>query len=108
MSDQLNVEILSDGSVQSKVPARIGLLGNPSDGYGGRVLAFSVSNFHAIVKLQPSTKLQFLPNPESDSDSFLDIQSFQKHIKGSSRLPYKYQPIFDKRRSFIEVLRSIL
>lgn len=38
-----------DGSVVSLCFARIGLLGNPSDGYGGSVIGFSLANFAAEV-----------------------------------------------------------
>lgn len=36
-------------SAQARALPRIGLLGNPSDGYGGRVLAFTFGNFSARV-----------------------------------------------------------
>ena len=36
------------------VPARAGILGNPSDGYGGRTLAITVDHFAATVTLTPS------------------------------------------------------
>lgn len=38
-----------DGSVVSRCCARIGLLGNPSDGYGGAVIGLSLANFAAEV-----------------------------------------------------------
>lgn len=34
---------------QVRVPARIGLLGNPSDGFGGRVIAATIDDFAATV-----------------------------------------------------------
>ena len=37
------------GWVTSRVYARIGLLGNPSDGYGGKTIALSIDNFWAEV-----------------------------------------------------------
>ena len=33
------------GEVVSEAYARVGLLGNPSDGFGGKTLAFTVDNF---------------------------------------------------------------
>jgi glucuronokinase len=36
------------------VPSRAGLAGNPSDGYGGRALAVTISNFEAWVEIEPS------------------------------------------------------
>ncbi|MEM7288299.1 MAG: hypothetical protein AAF480_18270 [Actinomycetota bacterium] len=37
-----------------RVPARIGLLGNPSDGYGGRVIAATIDDFAATVVAEPA------------------------------------------------------
>src|SRR5258708_19715499 len=38
--------------------ARAGFLGNPSDGYFGKTIAFSVRNFRARVLLYPSARLE--------------------------------------------------
>lgn len=35
--------------IVSRVFARIGLLGNPSDGYFGKTIAFSLANYYAEV-----------------------------------------------------------
>jgi len=40
------------------VPSRVGLLGNPSDGYGGRTVALAVDEFSATVTLEPSDVLE--------------------------------------------------
>lgn len=42
--------------------ARAGLLGNPSDGYFGKTIAFSMSNFRARVLLYPSARLEIRPS----------------------------------------------
>lgn len=39
--------------VEVRVPARVGLVGNPSDGYGGAVLAAIVDRFAATVSVTP-------------------------------------------------------
>ena len=39
--------------------ARVGLLGNPSDGYGGRVVAMTVPNLLATVSLSPADAWDF-------------------------------------------------
>lgn len=44
--------------VESRAYARAGLLGNPSDGYFGKILAISVRNFWADVFLQESQDIQ--------------------------------------------------
>ena len=36
--------------LRSRVHARIGLLGNPSDGFNGSCISFSLANFHAEVR----------------------------------------------------------
>lgn len=41
--------------------ARAGLLGNPSDGYFGKTIAFLVRNFRARVLLYPSARLEIRP-----------------------------------------------
>ncbi|HYV56723.1 MAG TPA: hypothetical protein VE911_04220, partial [Candidatus Nitrosopolaris sp.] len=41
-------------SVTATAYARAGLLGNPSDIYGGRVLAFTFRNFSARVRVDPA------------------------------------------------------
>jgi len=38
--------------------ARAGLLGNPSDGYFGKTIAFAISNFRARVLMYPSGRLE--------------------------------------------------
>ena len=38
--------------------ARAGFLGNPSDGYFGKTISFSVRNFRARVLIYPSARLE--------------------------------------------------
>src|SRR5215471_1195372 len=42
--------------------ARAGLLGNPSDGYFGKTLSFTMSNFRARVLIYPSGRLEIKPS----------------------------------------------
>jgi glucuronokinase len=42
--------------------ARAGFLGNPSDGYFGKTIAFAMSNFRARVLLYPSGRLEIKPS----------------------------------------------
>lgn len=46
---------------------RVGLIGNPSDGYYGRTLAFTFDNFRAEVVLYESPELEILPNMKDHS-----------------------------------------
>jgi len=47
--------------VIARVPARAGLVGNPSDGYNGRVLSVGVDNYAAEVELTPSEGVSITP-----------------------------------------------
>lgn len=51
--------------IQHRAPARVGLLGNPSDGYGGRTLALAVNVFGATVELEPldGDGIEVVPEP---------------------------------------------
>ena len=44
--------------IETYAYARAGLLGNPSDGYFGKTIAFLVRNFRARVLLYPSARLE--------------------------------------------------
>ncbi|CAI5948459.1 unnamed protein product [Closterium sp. NIES-65] len=48
-------------SITRRAYARVGLLGNPSDGYNGKTLSFSLANFFAEVTLQPSRTIRIKP-----------------------------------------------
>ncbi len=52
--------------ITHSVPARVGLLGNPSDGYGGRTLALAVPKFTATVELEPADRLEIVPAPADE------------------------------------------
>merc|ERR1711904_543312 len=54
--------------------ARVGLMGNPSDGFHGKTIAFTVSNFWASVELWESERLQLLPHPLYDPSSFSGLE----------------------------------
>ena len=45
---------------QVRVPARIGLLGNPSDGFGGRVIAATIDDFAATVVAEPADRWELV------------------------------------------------
>jgi glucuronokinase len=47
-----------DMMIETYAYARAGLLGNPSDGYYGKTIAFLVRNFRARVLLYPSARLE--------------------------------------------------
>ena len=49
--------------IRCKAFPRAGLVGNPSDGYFGRTIAFTFDNFFAEVVIFPSKELELLPGP---------------------------------------------
>mmetsp|Transcript_8756 Transcript_8756/g.32304 ORF Transcript_8756/g.32304 Transcript_8756/m.32304 type:complete len:342 (-) Transcript_8756:1633-2658(-) len=55
--------------------ARIGLLGNPSDGYNGKTISLLISNFHAEVTLRPHVQVCFEPHPTLDMLQFDTLDS---------------------------------
>ncbi|MEW5901191.1 MAG: GHMP kinase [Acidobacteriota bacterium] len=57
--------------ITTEAYARAGLLGNPSDGYYGKIIAISVKDFSARVSLQESEKIQIKAAPQ-DKDIFRD------------------------------------
>ena len=46
--------------ISHKAYARAGFIGNPSDGYGGKTIAFIVKNFAAQVTLSPAERIEFV------------------------------------------------
>ncbi|XAR51920.1 Glucuronokinase [Bertholletia excelsa] len=57
-------------TIEHKVYARVGLLGNPSDVYNGRTISLSLANFWASVRLWPSEHLVISPHPTHDLVQF--------------------------------------
>lgn len=52
--------------IEHRAYSRVGFLGNPSDVYYGRTLSFTLANFQATVKLEPSEELVIVPHPTHD------------------------------------------
>jgi glucuronokinase len=66
-------------TVETKAYARAGLLGNPSDGYFGKIIAISVKNFEAHVSLTESDTLRIEPTAQ-DVDIYKDNRDFLERI----------------------------
>lgn len=56
--------------VRTRTYARVGLIGNPSDGFHGKTVAVTIQNFWASVELWESERLRLLPHPLYDPNSF--------------------------------------
>ena len=59
---------------------RAALIGNPSDGYFGKTMAFTFSNFQADITLYPSDDLEILPS-RRDKTRFSDPAELVSEIK---------------------------
>lgn len=62
--------------------ARVGIIGNPSDGYGGKCIAAAVSNWHATATLTPtpnSRSVTFLPG-KHDSNEFSSFDELSSTV----------------------------
>ncbi|XP_055369831.1 glucuronokinase with putative uridyl pyrophosphorylase isoform X2 [Betta splendens] len=54
--------------------ARVGLMGNPSDGFNGKTIAMTISNYWAEVTLVESQTLVLVPHPLNDPTEFGSLQ----------------------------------
>lgn len=61
--------------------ARIGLMGNPSDGFGGKTVSFLINNFFASCTIQGSTdnNIHLIPHPVYDPTSFSSLADLNAH-----------------------------
>jgi glucuronokinase len=57
--------------------ARAGFLGNPSDGYFGKTISFSIIDFRARVLLYPSARLEIKPS-KADLPIFENLEDLHK------------------------------
>ncbi len=91
--------------IRTETNARAGLLGNPSDMYGGKTISFLIRNFGARVTLWESPHLALLLHPEHDRTEFEDlwdlVHSVRRHgYYGMQRL------LFATCRRFAEYCRE--
>ena len=86
-------------------PARVGILGNPSDGYGGRTLALAVPRFAATVTLEPADRIEIHPAADDQSLwSSLDdlVETVDHHGYGTG-----VQLLAATVRTFVDVADSV-
>ena len=65
--------------IRTRAYPRAALIGNPSDGYFGKTIAFVFSNYHAGVTLYESPELDLLPSLR-DHSHFESIQHLAKDV----------------------------
>jgi glucuronokinase len=66
--------------------ARVGLIGNPSDGYYGKTISLLISNFFVKLTLIPNhlienSKISFLKNGDSNNDCNLSFDSLNSLVE---------------------------
>ncbi len=67
--------------IENRSYARVGLIGNPSDGYNGKTISCSVSNFWASTTLWESPNLQIELNPSCDPTNFESLGQLHQSTK---------------------------
>jgi len=66
--------------ITTKAYARAGLVGNPSDGYFGKTIAFTFSNFYAEITLYQSPELEIVGN-RMDNSSFSSVKRLVNDVR---------------------------
>ncbi|MEN6625788.1 MAG: GHMP kinase [Candidatus Sumerlaeia bacterium] len=66
--------------IETRAYARAGLVGNPSDGYYGKTISFTFSDFSARVVIYDWPTLEILPC-EQDKDSFENLCELVEDVK---------------------------
>ncbi|XP_064424777.1 glucuronokinase with putative uridyl pyrophosphorylase [Latimeria chalumnae] len=61
-------------AISCRSHARIGIMGNPSDGFCGKTIAMTISNFWAEVTICESKSLVLVPHPLNDPTEFGSLQ----------------------------------
>lgn len=65
--------------VRSRAYARAGLVGNPSDGYFGKTISFTFSDFYAEAVIYESPYIELLPN-RRDQALYKDLDALEQSI----------------------------
>ncbi len=65
--------------IECAVPARVGILANPSDGFGGRTLALAVPQFSATVRLEPAERVEIVPGAD-DQPAWPSVAAMADHV----------------------------
>jgi glucuronokinase len=91
--------------IRYAVPARVGILGNPSDGYEGRTLALAIPQFSAVVTVEEADGVELLPGP-ADHPAWPSVAAMVEHIDlyGYGTGP---QVLAAATRAFIDVAGSL-
>lgn len=67
--------------IRKRVYARVGLVGNPSDGFFGKTISSAIRNFSAEVTLWESPELHLLPHRVYDSTTFPGLSDLVEQVR---------------------------
>lgn len=67
-------------SIRTRAFARAGLVGNPSDGYGGKTIAFVIREFAAEVELEEASRIEIVPN-DRDRLEFASLDALVADVR---------------------------
>ena len=70
-------------TIEKRCYARVGILGNPSDGYAGKTLSSTIENFGATVYMKKNNGIRFEPNPIGDQNEFVGFEEFLSNVKSN-------------------------
>jgi glucuronokinase len=73
------MHLTNENIIRTRAYARAGLVGNPSDGYFGKTISFTFSNFYAEVVMYPSRYLEFLPS-QRDRAIYSNLEAMVENI----------------------------
>ncbi|MBD3420550.1 MAG: GHMP kinase [Chitinivibrionales bacterium] len=65
--------------IRKRAYPRAALIGNPSDGYYGKTIAFTFNNFHAEIILYQTPELEILPN-HRDLSKFSSMEELTRDV----------------------------
>ncbi|MBD3184482.1 hypothetical protein GF312_19520 [Candidatus Poribacteria bacterium] len=87
--------------IEKRTYSRIGLMGNPSDGFFGKTISSCITNFWATVRLTESKNLKIIPHREFDPTEFKSLYDLEEVSKrdgyyGGIRLIYATCKRFSK------------
>lgn len=66
--------------IRSRAYSRVGFVGNPSDGYNGKTISFTFSNFYAETVMYEAPYIELLPN-RRDCTIYSDLDALEKNIR---------------------------
>lgn len=65
--------------IRHAAPSRVGILGNPSDGYGGKTLALAVPHYEAVVELEPADGVEIVALAD-DEPHWSSVDAMTSHL----------------------------